>query len=180
MLPIKKPVFDYKRMAKSNSYGASRSLNSIEGLVIHMTGAGGNDTAKNNADYFATGNTRSAGAHIFIDYEGNTSLSIPLRRTAWSVGNPGGAYKRGAYFAMLNNSNTVSIELCAIDNRPVSQKQRDALMNVSRWVKKKCPNLKYIVRHYDIVQKDCPHYYVKNQGAWLNLQLDILVAIGGI
>ena len=171
-------VFDYKRKAKSISFSSiPRTLHSVEGLVIHNTGAGGHDTAANNADYFATGNDRQAGAHIFIDYEGLTAFSIPLRRSAFAVGNPGGSYAPGSYYGKLNNTNTVSIELCAIDNRPISEAQRRSLLKIAKWVKKKCPNIKYIVRHYDIVKKDCPHYYVKDRKAWLNLQLDLLVAM---
>ena len=61
--------FDYKRKAKKVSYGNLRNRKNIKGIVIHYT-SGSKDTAKNECDYFATGNTRNAGAHIFVDYEG--------------------------------------------------------------------------------------------------------------
>ena len=68
----------YKRMAKSISYSPTkRNRKDVKYIVIHYTG-NSNDTAKNNADYYATGNTRLAGAHFFVDKLGNTARSIPM------------------------------------------------------------------------------------------------------
>ena len=133
---MKKYIFDYARKAKKISYGALRNKSDIIGIVIHYTGITG-DTAKNNADYFATGNTRSAGAHGFIDAEGRSARSIPLNRIAYAVGNPKGTYKKGKYYAMLNNSNTVSIELCDLIGHGVTEKQLETLIKVVKWIKKK-------------------------------------------
>lgn len=166
---MKKYIFDYARNAKSISYGALRNKSEIIGIVIHYTGNTG-DTAKNNADYFATGNTRSAGAHCFIDGQGLSARSIPLNCIAYAVGNPKGAYKKGKYYAMLNNSNTVSIELCDLIGHGVTEKQLATLIKVVKWIKMKCPNVQYIVRHYDIVKKDCPEYYIDNPVQWKKLQ----------
>lgn len=180
---FRKLIFDYARKCKeklpngARVYGSLRNRNNVKGLVIHYTG-GTKDTAKNECDFFATGIDRQASAHIFIDYEGLTGRSLPLNRIAFSVGNPNGAYKKGSYYAMLSNANTVSIELCAISGRPVSAKQKKALLKVCKWVKKKCPNIKYVVRHYDIVQKNCPEWYVEHNKDWLKLQSEIMTAIG--
>lgn len=174
---MKRKVFDYKRKAKPISYGATRPLSSITGIVIHYTGNVG-DSAKNNCDFFALRNTRSAGAHIFIDALGYVGLSIPMRRIAWSVGNPGGSYFPGAYYNVLNNSNTVSIELCDIVDHGVTPEQLDSLIHVCRWIKKKCPKVEHVVRHYDIVKKCCPQYYVENRPEWKNLQRKLERAIG--
>ena len=173
---FKKLIFDYARKSKPISYGGLRTHGKVEGIVIHYTG-NKSDTAKNNADFFATGNTRSAGAHIFIDGKGLSARSIPLDRVAYSVGNPKGAYKRGAYYTMLNNTNTVSIELCDLVGHGVTDLQRRTLVKVVKWLKKQCPNIKYIVRHYDIVQKQCPPYYIEHKDKWLSLQADLLNAI---
>lgn len=170
---MNKKIFDYARKSKKISYGAVRTKSSIKGIVIHNTGNSG-DTAKNNADYFATGNTRSAGAHIFIDRKGLSAYSIPITRIAYAVGNPKGAYKRGSYFSTLNNANTVSIELCDINGQAISDLQLQTLIKTVKWLAKQCPNIKYIVRHYDIVNKDCPAYYVKNDKLWKKLQTLLL------
>lgn len=178
---MRKLIFDYAEVAKAISYSSKkRSNKDVLGLVIHYTGNRG-DSAKNNMMYFSKkygSNTRSAGAHIFIDANGLSARSIPFNRSAWSVGNPNNCYGHGAYFEILNNSNTVSIELCDIVDHEVTQAQHDTLIKVAKYIKKKCPNIKYIVRHYDIVKKDCPHYYVANPSKWLNLQIDLMVAMG--
>ena len=176
---MKKYIFDYARKSKKISYGGLRNKNTIKGLVIHMTGNAG-DTAKNNADFFATGNNRQAGAHIFIDGKGLSARTIPLNRVAWSVGNPKGAYKKGSYYSTLNNANTVSIELCDIIEHGVTEAQLSTLIKVCKWVKEKCPNIEYIVRHYDIVQKNCPSYYITNKNAWKMLQKTLVLSIEGV
>ena len=167
---MKRPIFDYKRRAKSCSYGRLRKLSSIESLALHWT-EGSTDTARNEADYFATGNTRSAGAHIFIDYEGFTSLSVPLRRTAWAVNSSG--FDEGAYYGVYNNFNTISIELCGLKDisdfngyRFPSKEQLVSLSRIVRYLHKKCPNCHDIVRHYDIKKKPCPLPYVECNDEW--------------
>ena len=166
-------LFNYKRHAKRNSYkyGYKRSKDDVIGIVIHYTG-GTKDTAKNECDYFATGNERSAGAHIFVDYEGKAGKSVNLNEVAWSVGDSANGH--GVYYNTLNNSNTVSIELCAIAGRKVSDVQKEKLISVIKYVKKHCPNVKYIVRHYDITTKCCPEYYVTHKDAWQQLQKELL------
>jgi len=71
--------------AKSISYGGNRALSSVKYIVIHYTG-NKNDTAENNAKYFANTNTRQAGAHFFVDRKGNIVQSIDIEKTAWAVG----------------------------------------------------------------------------------------------
>ena len=73
------------KYAKSISYGNKRPLSNIKYIVIHYTGNKG-DTAQNNLDYFANGNTRQAGAHFFVDKKGKVGKSIEMSRTAWAVG----------------------------------------------------------------------------------------------
>lgn len=175
---MKKYIFDYARACRPyytvngirhRVYGGRRLRKNIVGVVIHYT-SGSKDTARNECDYFATGIDRSASAHIFIDYAGKTGRSVPLNRIAYSVGNPNGCYKRGGFYSTLNNANTVSIELCGIANRLASEKQIKATEKVIKWLKKQCPNLRYIVRHYDIVKKACPLPYVENEKEWRKLK----------
>ena len=183
---MKKLIFDYARMCKAKTndgkriYGAKRNLLHVRGIVIHFTGAGLKDTAKNNADYFATGIDRQASAHIFIDREGLSARSLPLNRIAFSVGKCG--YDKGKYYATLSNENTINIELCGLgsdfgDCRKMSLAQYETLVKVVKWIKKKCPNVDYICRHYDVVKKNCPAYYVKNPDEWKTIKKGLLMAI---
>ncbi len=169
---VKGFIFDYARKAKKISYGALRAKRNIIGVALHWT-EGIKDTAQNECDYFATGNSRSAGAHIFIDRMGKTGFSIPLKYTAYAVMSKG--YTSGAYDGILNNSNTVSIELCGCNDGygnglPMTDLQERSLYNVLTYIKKECPNVKHFVRHYDIKNKHCPKYYVDNREEWKHLK----------
>ena len=150
----------YERHAKSNSYDSSktRSLNDVKNIVMHYTGNKG-DTAKNNVDYFATSNTREAGAHFFVDTDGNIGYSINMNRIAWAVG--GSKYTDevkkggGTYYGKCTNANSISIELCNCING-VSWKQMVATRQLVLYIQKKCPNAKNIIRHWDVNGKPCP------------------------
>lgn len=153
--------------AKSISYApGKRNLKSVKAIVIHYTGNIG-DTAKNNAIYFSNGNTRAAGAHIFIDSNGKIYKSINFNRIAYSVGgfysSSNGAAK---YYNKLNNSNTISIELCNLTGQ-ATKKQIEATKYMIKKIRKKCPNVDKIVRHWDVNGKNCPAPFAgKNNKLW--------------
>ena len=175
--------WDYYRKAKPISYGRVRTYKSIRAIAIHWTEAGPNDTAKNEADYFATGNTRSAGAHFFVDRNGLVSLSVPVRRVGWSVMSSG--YEPGPYYGIYDNTNTVSIELCGLEIREApgyrfpTEAQLWALRKVVSWLAIKCPNCKDVVRHHDIKKKDCPKPYVEEPDKWEELRNELRGLLNG-
>ena len=142
--------------AKSISYGPVRPYTNVKAIVIHYTGIS-NDTAENECNYFAHGNTRAAGAHIFVDRKGVAIKSIPLSRAAYSVGilftKANGAAK---YWGELNNYNTVSIEMCDCAKHDPSKAQIKAIKKAIKHIRKHCPNATKLVRHWDICGKQCP------------------------
>ena len=144
------------KYAKSISYGNKRPLSNIKYIVIHYTGNKG-DTAQNNLDYFANGNTRQAGAHFFVDKKGNVGKSIPMNRTAWAVGGDHRSGRKGeaAYFGKCTNANSVSIELCDMCSK-TNWEQMYATRKLVKYIQSKCPNAKTIIRHWDVNGKDCP------------------------
>ena len=144
------------KYAKSISYGNKRPLSNIKYIVIHYTGNKG-DTAQNNLDYFANGNTRQAGAHFFVDKKGNVGKSIPMNRTAWAVGGDHRSGRKGeaAYFGKCTNTNSVSIELCDMCLK-TNWEQMYATRKLVKYIQSKCPNAKTIIRHWDVNGKDCP------------------------
>lgn len=144
------------KYAKSISYGNKRPLSNIKYIVIHYTGNKG-DTAQNNLDYFANGNTRQAGAHFFVDKKGNVGKSIPMSRTAWAVGGDHRSGRKGeaAYFGKCTNANSVSIELCDMCSK-TNWEQMYATRKLVKYIQSKCPNAKTIIRHWDVNGKDCP------------------------
>ena len=142
--------------AKSISYGPLRPYKQVKAIVIHYTGIS-NDTAVNECNYFAHGNTRQAGAHIFVDRAGGICKSVPLHRPAWSVGifftKSGGGAK---YWGELNNYNTVSIEMCDCAKHDPSKAQIKAIKKAIKYIRRYCKNATKLVRHWDICGKQCP------------------------
>ena len=142
--------------AKSISYGGTRSLLGVRYTVIHYTGNDG-DTAKANCNFFRNSNTRSAGAHFFVDRSGTVLQSIPLNRIAWSVGGfftqKNGA---GRYYKKCTNTNSVSIELCDVASKYPSDAQIKAVRELVAYIKSQCPNAQTIIRHWDVNGKSCP------------------------
>lgn len=146
--------------AKQISYSVKeRNRNDVLYIVIHYTG-NRRDTAENNGKYFATTNTREAGAHFFIDRKGNIVKSVPLNHSAWAVG--GGRYSNyyitggGTYFGRCTNSNSVSIELCDIVDQDPSPEQIKAVKKCIKYIRKYCVNAKQVIRHFDVTGKACP------------------------
>ena len=144
-----------KKIAKKISYGGKRNCKDIRYIVIHFTANKG-DTAKNNANYFATGNARMAGAHFFVDKKGEIWKSININRIAYAVG---GKYSltdgAGAYYGKCTNANSVSIELCDCCT-DTNWEQMLATRKLVKYIQKKCPNAKTIIRHWDVNGKNCP------------------------
>lgn len=145
--------------AKSISYGGHRNRDIVKAIAIHFTGNVG-DTAEGNASFFhreGDGNTRHAGAHIFIDQKGNAVKSIGLDLIAWAVGDYEGTARGGAQMhGTFTNYNTVSIELCDIATKDPSPAMIKTVKSVIKYIRKRCPNAKYICRHFDISGKNCP------------------------
>lgn len=152
-----KPKIVYEDIrAKKISYGSLRDRKKIRYIVIHHTGNKG-DSARGNGLFFKNGNKRSAGAHYFVDTEGKIVRSIPMNRTAWSVG--GFFTKEGAagiYYLSCTNANSVSIEMCNYTKGYISAKQEAAVKQLIKYIQYYCPNASTIIRHWDVNGKSCP------------------------
>lgn len=153
--------------AKSISYGNKREYDRIKYIVVHYTSNKG-DTAKNNAMYYANGNTRNAGAHYYVD-EGDTIYkSVPLNRVAWSVG--GNKYNDcaktggGTLYGKCTNANSLSIEMC--NSREKNSKVEENTLWLIRFLMKKYGIKKSdVIRHFDVTGKYCPVTLMDNK-AW--------------
>lgn len=135
----------------------------IRDIVVHYVANPGT-TAKQNRDYFEGlkeqngSHTVSASSHFVIGTDGTIIQCIPLDEVAYAN------YPR--------NDDTVSIECCHPD---ASGKFTDAtiasLVKLTRWL---CGELslneKHIIRHYDVIGKNCPKYYVEHEDAWKELK----------
>ena len=143
-----------------------RDLRSIKGIVLHYTANDG-DTAVNNGLYFQR-ETVYASAHYFIDRKGVIVKSVPYSNIAWAVETKGMPLK-----GLLNNSNTISIELCDFNkNRTISKKQKESLEWLIKYLQKRCVNATEIVRHYDICGKLCPKNLI-DESKWKKFKEDL-------
>ena len=160
--------------AKSVSYGGTRALSAVYYIVIHYT-ANDNDTALANCNYFKNSNTRSAGAHWFVDRSGAVYQSIDMKRIAWSVGGfftqSNGA---GSYYKKCTNTNSVSIEMCDVKSQYPSGAQIASIKKLIAYIQSECPNAKTIIRHWDVNGKSCPARMAgKNNAEWMKFYNEI-------
>lgn len=151
-----------------NNYGGKRKYKDIKAIVIHNTGIS-NDTAENEGNYFknndfSRGGDYNRSAHFFIDREGNIIRSVYIKYVAYSVKdiNP----------TMYNNFNTVSIELCDIATKDISEKQLKSLKWLIKKIKKYVGDVP-IIRHYDVNGKQCPLRYL-NPIKWESLRKELI------
>lgn len=163
--------------AKPISYDSvnKRDKKTIKYIVIHYTGNNG-DKAVSNAKYFAKANERLAGAHFFVDQAGKVYRSVPMNRTAWSVGGDhrDGTEGEGKYYNKCTNYNSVSIELCDISSKEPSEAMIKATKALVKYIQKYCPNATTLVRHWDVNGKKCPATMAgKNNKSWSKFKKSI-------
>lgn len=157
-----------KIYANKNNYNflQKRDLKKIKAIVIHYTANDG-DSAENNGKYFKN-NIVHASAHYFIDRKGTIVKSVPYSRIAWAVETPGMKLKSD-----LNNSNTISIELCDFyKNKNISKKQKESLIWLIEYLRKRLINCNRLVRHYDICGKLCPVNLI-DEKKWLKFKEEV-------
>lgn len=148
-----------------------RKKKNVSGIVIHNTG-NERDRAISNAKYFLNNKERYAGAHFVIDKQGIIYQCGRLKDICHSV--EGACYSRELFYRTLNNTNTISIELCDIVKSDVSKAQLEALKCVIHYIRKYCKNANIICRHFDINGKKCPVHYL-DEKKWKAFKKEINV-----
>lgn len=137
-----------KMISKYNH--SDRNGNGIKYIVIHYTG-NKTDTAKANANFFATGN-RNASAHYFVD---RTSIyqSVEDSKAAWHVGVNYGSKN---LFGICTNRNSIGIEMCSNSGK-IADETFAKTVELTKYLMKKysIPGNR-VVRHYDVCTKLCP------------------------
>ena len=169
-------AYTYKKnIANRKNYGYSRSTRNIKWIVVHFTANDG-DSDESNARYFKN-NIKKASAHYFVD-DDSVTQSVPDNYVAYSVG--GDKYKntKGAkYFNIVNNTNSLNIELCdTVKNgkNDLSAKTRaNAILLIKQKTKKYGIDRNHIIRHYDVTGKNCPKYFVEDSYLWNRFLDDI-------
>lgn len=154
------PVNEYSRCGDK--------LTRVNAIVLHYVG-NPNTTAWQNRSYFenlATSGETSASSNLIVGMEGEALLCVPLDEVA--------------YCSNKRNSDTISIEFCHPDaeGKPTDATY-DTLVKLTAWL---CgvfgldPETD-VIRHYDVIGKECPVYYVQNEGAWTQFKTDVAKAV---
>lgn len=151
MLPITRQISNY------NHYEG----NDIKFIVLHYVGATG--TAKNNADYFCTGD-RQASAHYFVD-DGSIYQVVEDFNGSWAVGNTR---------TEVNNKNSINIEMCCPNPQLlVSEKTEQNTIELVQYLMKKYNiSITNIRTHYEVSgnTKVCPNWSANNWSRWHNFK----------
>jgi N-acetylmuramoyl-L-alanine amidase len=135
------------------------ALSEVNGVVVHYTGNPGTTAEQNRSYYKNLAETKEtyASSHFVIGMDGKIIQCVPLDEIA--------------YCSNQRNDDTISIECCHSDDTgQFSQDTLDALLQLLNWLIKTYElSRDDILRHYDVIGKECPYYFVKHPGAWEGL-----------
>lgn len=149
------PVNEYSRCGDK--------LTQVNAVVIHYVG-NPNTTAWQNVNYFrnlATSGETSASSNLVVGMDGEVRLCVPLDEVA--------------YCSNERNHDTVSVEFCHPDETgEPTEDTYDSLVKLTAWL---CDlyglSSDDVIRHYDVIEKECPRYFVENEGAWEQFKQDV-------
>lgn len=152
-----------QQIAARANYGTIRNVNNIKYIVIHYTGNDG-DSDESNSKYFKN-NIVKASAHYFVD-DNSITQSVPDNYLAYAVGGKKYNNSGGRLYGTVNNSNSISIELCdTVKNGivyPSAQTIANAIDLVQYLMKKYDIPAHRVIRHYDVNGKPCPIYWTND------------------
>lgn len=146
--------------------GAARrgvKLEAINNIVIHYVGNPGS-TAQDNRNYFNKPDT-NVSSHFVIGLDGEIIQCVPLNEKS-SASND-------------RNRDTISIEVChPTEDGHFTDASYASLIKLTAWL---CDTYKLdaddVIRHGDVIEKDCPKYYMEHPDAWLQLKADVADAM---
>ena len=143
-------------------------LQRVNAVVIHYVG-NPDTTAWQNRSYFenlATTRDTSASSNLIVGLEGEALLCVPLDEVA--------------YCSNDRNYDTVSIEFCHpdADGKP-NQATYDTLVKLTAWLCRLygLSAETYVIRHFDVIGKHCPVYFVQNAAEWTQFKADVAAAM---
>ena len=149
-------------------------IGQIKKITIHWVGNAGSK-AISNRNYFenlkegkknAYGNYIYASSHYIVGLEGEIIQCIPEDEIA--------------YHGNSHNSFAIGIECCHPDwGGKFAEATYKSLVELvtELCTKYKLNPITAVERHYDITEKDCPHYYVANESAWNAFKKDVDIKI---
>lgn len=138
-------------------------LKAVKKIVVHYVG-NPTSTAIANRNYFESLSKQTekyASSQYIIGLEGEIICCIPEDEVAWHSGE------------LEMNYNSIGIENCHLDDSGIfGEKTLNSLYELlTELCKKYNLNPKEdIIRHYDVIGKACPRYYVDNPDEWEKLK----------
>ena len=143
------------------------ALEQVNGIVIHYTANPGT-TAEQNRSYFEglkdSGETY-ASSHFVVGISGEIVQCIPCNEIAYASND--------------RNSDTISVECCIPDETgKFTDETYQSLVHLVTWLMGRYDlTTDDVIRHYDVTGKNCPKYFVENEGAWETFKQDLLTYI---
>ena len=159
VIPAFLPINEYSR--------PGMPLSKVNGIVIHNIG-NPNTTAEQNRNYFAnlaTTGERSVSSNFIIDLDGRILQCVPVDEIA--------------YASNTRNVDTLSIELCHPDDTGqfTNETYASAILLTAWLCKQYGITSDGILRHFDVYEKECPRYFVNNEGAWEAFKTGVMQAM---
>ena len=142
-------------------------LGVINGVVIHYVG-NPNTTAMQNRNYFAnlaiTAQTY-ASSNFIIGLDGEVIQCVPVDEIA--------------YASNIRNADTLSIELCHPDDSgQFTPETYASAVLLTAWLCRQYGlTADDVLRHYDVTEKLCPLFFVKNEDEWEAFKDAVTMAI---
>ena len=151
-------------LADRSNYGSARKASQIKYLIIHYTANDG-DSDEGNGNYFSNPLNPKSSAHYFVDDDSCTQ-SVPDLYVAYSVGgskwNDCAQTGGGTMYGIINNTNSISIEMCDAKRDGVIQATEQTMANTAilakELMKKYNITIDRVYRHFDVNGKHCPAY----------------------
>ena len=142
--------------------GASRNgykLKGVKDIVVHYVGNPGT-TAQQNHDFYA-GNQSNVSSHFVVGLDGEIIQCIPINE--WSAA------------SNWRNNDTISIEVCHPDETgKFKKKTYSSLVKLVAWLENVCDiDESHVIRHYDIIKKECPRYFVQHEDKWKTFKKNV-------
>jgi len=161
-----------------------------KGLVIHWTAntrSGAN--ARANRNYFENHPANKVSAHYCVD-DKEVILCVPEYEMAYHVGAT--SYKPDALRLLSSypNNCTIGIEMCVNQDANFARMCRQTVALAADILTRYGWRVDKLWRHYDITGKDCPRYFVADQGAkaygfssaaagWVKFKADVQQLLSG-
>lgn len=149
-------------------------LKSVKGIVLHWV-ANPKTTAEQNRNYFESlkeqniSEKRYAGAHFIIGLEGEVIQCLLENEVGYHVGANTYTDRAIKELSTYPNNCTIGIELCHTnwDGEFTSATLLSAKNLILELCERYSLNRENVYRHFDITEKDCPHFFVQNQDEWV-------------